>query len=382
MGKSRAAAIIAKHPWVAGLVDLRGELLVRPERAVLDVDPFPGPLLRKYLADQAEDYDRFHGADADAGDTGRSGPGTGRRRPFERVDSTIELVLRQRPRTVLEVGCGAGLRLRRLHRSGIDCAGIDFSRVAVRRAAEARRSGVAVAVAAAHELGSKTVRRTLETVTSSRPDCVLVSAASAFPSAGYFARVLRDALFAVEPGGAVVISDVPHLEPPSHRCHWFGPGSRRESGGGGPDPGARRVRLSACPEFIARTATSCDRDVVVEVHPKPAPDRQRYDVVLRAAGRDSRSLSPRVIARQTIRGGPLPHATAAAGARDRLLVAKPEPAVGPYPAGTRAVVTDPLGCYAQRLIPELLRDFLRRADPAHPPVKITITGDGGAAART
>ncbi|MFJ7152980.1 amino acid adenylation domain-containing protein [Streptomyces sp. NPDC100445] len=167
----------------------------------------------------------------------------------------LVLSVADRPR-VVEVGCGAGLVACALRDRVASYTGVDVSPVALERAAREYGDGARFVRAAADGLGDVVPPGGADVV-------VLASVAQFFPGFEYLRSVLRDALGALAPGGAVVLAD---LEEPG------------EEG----DPGHLRVPAGWFGELGARLGLP----VRAEVHRRagedwPAVLRDRYDVVLR-----------------------------------------------------------------------------------------------------
>ncbi|OQR65463.1 hypothetical protein B6E66_03795 [Streptomyces maremycinicus] len=166
-----------------------------------------------------------------------------------------------RPR-VVEVGCGAGLIAGALRGRVAGYTGVDVSAVALERAEREAGEGARFVRAAAADLG--------RVVAPAGADVVLLaSVAQFFPGFEYLRSVLRDAVGALAPGGAVVLADL--AEPD-----------------GGPDSGHLRVPA----EWFGRLAAQLGLPVRAEIHRRggdgwPPVLRDRYDVVLRPAPRDT-----------------------------------------------------------------------------------------------
>src|SRR5262249_13324430 len=142
----------------------------------------------------------------------------------EWVDRTVELVQRQRPRVILELGFGTGLLLYRLHPTVSAYVGTDVSGTAVARLAAAGLPRVAVVRGGAHEAGADAVRGALDDTAGAgvAPDCVLLNSVTQhFPNVDYLAAVLRQAMALVPAGGTVVVGDVRHVGLLDHYCRWL-----------------------------------------------------------------------------------------------------------------------------------------------------------------
>ncbi|WP_174187499.1 class I SAM-dependent methyltransferase [Nocardia barduliensis] len=297
------AAVLGRHPWVgsAWWDGRRAALVVRPAAEAVAVRPVPGALLIEYLEHWRHVYEYVyssaelrHGDDLDlsgwrASDTGAAFP---REHMLEWIDHAVGLVRRRQPGIVLEIGCGSGLLVHRLHSSTRGYVGLDPAEPVVERLRERRLPGVSVLRAAAHELTAREVTAALRALDASgRPDCVVLnSVTQCFPDERYLAAVLDDALDVVAPGGAVVVGDIRNLAGARDFANWL---ELARDPGLSADDLARRAaaRLEAdeellCdPRFFARTARKHPRSVRVACYAKPMRDdteltRYRYDVVL------------------------------------------------------------------------------------------------------
>ncbi|MFF8729563.1 amino acid adenylation domain-containing protein [Streptomyces sp. NPDC015171] len=162
-----------------------------------------------------------------------------------------------RPR-VVEVGCGAGLIACALRGRVAGYTGVDVSSVALERAAREYGEGARFVQAAADGLGGVLEPAGADVV-------VLASVAQFFPGFEYLRSVLRDALGALAPGGAVVLAD---LEEP------------------GEDGAPGHLRVPAA--WFGELAGALGLPVRAEIHRRegdtwPPVLRDRYDVVLRLA---------------------------------------------------------------------------------------------------
>jgi amino acid adenylation domain-containing protein len=169
----------------------------------------------------------------------------------------LVLSVADRPR-VVEVGCGAGLIAGALRDRVAAYTGVDVSSVALERAGREYGEGARFVHAPADELGRVVVPGSADVV-------VLASVAQFFPGFEYLRSVLRDALGALAPGGAVVLADLAE------------PGEGHDAGHL-PLPAAWFDRLSARLGVPVRA----------EIHRRdgdawPPVLRHRYDVVLRPA---------------------------------------------------------------------------------------------------
>ncbi|TDD35781.1 class I SAM-dependent methyltransferase [Saccharopolyspora elongata] len=217
----RAAEHLSAHPWIAAAeVDDEAVRLV-PARAALAVRPEPGALLTEHLDQWSEVYDwtysQASGRHADDLDlSGWRASDTGEPFPVEHMKDwlrhTVELVLRDKPRRVLELGCGTGMLMHRLHPHVDAYVGTDVAADAVRKLSTSAPGGAVIVQASAHEARSAVVQDAIATAFSgARPDCVLLnSVTQCFPSVEYLRAVVQDAIDIVAPGGTVIIGDVRH----------------------------------------------------------------------------------------------------------------------------------------------------------------------------
>lgn len=170
----------------------------------------------------------------------------------------------ERPR-VVEVGCGAGLIAGALRDRVAGYTGVDVSAVALERAGREAGEGARFVRAAAADLGRVVAPASADVV-------LLASVAQFFPGFEYLRSVLRDAVGALAPGGAVVLADLADLAEP----------------GEGPDSGHLRVPA----EWFGHLSAQLGLPVRAEIHRRggdgwPPVLRDRYDVVLRLAPHDT-----------------------------------------------------------------------------------------------
>lgn len=320
----RLVPVLGRHPWVdsARRDEHRGLIVVRPAAAAVAVRPVPGALLTEYLEHWRHVYEHVyssdelrHGDDLDlsgwrASDTGTAFP---RAHMREWIDHAVDLIRRGRPDTVLEIGCGSGLLVHRLHSSTRGYLGLDPAEPVVERLRARRLPGVSVLRAAAHELTDDRVLTALRAqIPSGRPDCVVLnSVTQCFPDQRYLTAVLDDALDLVAPGGTVVVGDIRNLANARDFAHWL---EQARNPGLGADELARRatVRLETdeellCdPRLFAHIARRHPRSVRVACYAKPMRadtelTRYRYDVVLTV---DAPSPGPsRIVAWRDLPGG-------------------------------------------------------------------------------
>ncbi|MEU9306338.1 AMP-binding protein [Streptomyces sp. NPDC048256] len=170
----------------------------------------------------------------------------------------------ERPR-VVEVGCGAGLIAGALRDRVAGYTGVDVSAVALERAGREAGEGARFVRAAAADLGRVVAPASADVV-------LLASVAQFFPGFEYLRSVLRDAVGALAPGGAVVLADLADLAEP----------------GEGPDSGHLRVPA----EWFVHLSAQLGLPIRAEIRRRggdgwPPVLRDRYDVVLRLAPHDT-----------------------------------------------------------------------------------------------
>jgi len=122
----------------------------------------------------------------------------------EWVEHTVERILSQQPRRVLEIGCGTGLLLFRVAPRCEQYHGTDFSQVVLgnlrRQVERAGLSGV--------KLSQREAIDFTGIADNSYEAVVLNSVVQYFPSVDYLVRVLEGAVKAVAPGGTIFVGDV------------------------------------------------------------------------------------------------------------------------------------------------------------------------------
>jgi amino acid adenylation domain-containing protein/non-ribosomal peptide synthase protein (TIGR01720 family) len=138
--------------------------------------------------------------------TGRAIPAAEMR---EWLDGTVARLLALRPRRVLEIGCGTGMLLSRLAPVCDLYQATDFSPAAVRYVERLREE--------LPGLGNvRIAQQSADDASGIAPEAfdlvVLNSVVQYFPGLVYFLDVLRSALRAVAPGGAVFLGDLRNLE--------------------------------------------------------------------------------------------------------------------------------------------------------------------------
>jgi SAM-dependent methyltransferase len=298
----QAADHLRGHPWI-GTAEVRdGAVVIAPAPDALAVRPVPGPLVAEHLEHWSEVYDWTYteASGRHAGDLDLSGwRATGTGEPFpvahmrDWLRHTAGLVLRARPRWVLELGCGTGLLTHRLAPHIEGYVGTDVAAASVATLAATAPPGVRVLKAAAHEAAGPAVRDALAAAgfPGARPDCVVLnSVTQCFPDTAYLRAVLHDAIGLVADGGTVVVGDVRHAGLLDAHCRLL---ERAAAPGLDDDEVARRAAERAArdeellfdPPLLARLAAAADRDVRMAVHPKTMRDdteltRYRFDAVL------------------------------------------------------------------------------------------------------
>ncbi|HEX6045328.1 MAG TPA: amino acid adenylation domain-containing protein [Pyrinomonadaceae bacterium] len=124
----------------------------------------------------------------------------------EWVDDAVERVLSQKPRRVLEIGCGTGLLLFRIAPHCQRYHGTDFSPAALNYIREQLRDTLPQVSLAEQNADDFT------NVEPASFDAVIInSVVQYFPAVDYLMRVLRGAVEAVAPGGFIFIGDVRSL---------------------------------------------------------------------------------------------------------------------------------------------------------------------------
>ncbi|GAA2622459.1 class I SAM-dependent methyltransferase [Streptomyces vastus] len=444
MSLEQVAATIAAHPWVSEVrPNADGGLCIWPDPSLLAVEPEPGALLREYLENWGELYDLVyergdghHAENLDLSGWRASDSG----QPFatshmtEWIDRTVELILRGRPRHVLELGCGTGLLFHRLRGQVASYVGTDVSSFAVDRLRRAVKPNEALVRAAAHEAHTKVVQDALDSVAGpdGRPDCVVLNSLTQhFPHAAYFRKVLADAIDLVQPGGRVFVGDIRHAGLLDHYCRWLELSAEPGLEGDELDQRVRQrtdreEELLADPRLIADIAARAARPVRMSVHAKTLQadtelSRYRYDVVLHVdpsdpgppvtalAWQDLPAHDPLaalpVNAREPLRvhGIPnrllIPEAPGALTAvelrravsdadssvhidlhsPDQLVLAIPSPAGEFIPTESStpisALAHEPMARYVNQRIREVVRGHLRRTVPEQARVNLTVATD-------
>ncbi len=287
----QAVELLAAHPLV-GRVEREGDGLrvwVRAEdlRVHRDDDGIAlGALVVEHLEQWSEVYDLTYSAsDHDpaldlsgwrASDTGQPFP---REQMVEWAERTVELILRTRPRTVLEIGCGTGLLLHRLmpHLQGY--LGLDVASEVIARHRAANLPGAAFCHAAAHDLRTPAVQDALAKL--GPVDTVVInSVTQCFGSVDYLAAVVHDAISVVRPGGAVLVGDIRH----SGLLHKFEQWLASATGDAARRPTRDDTELSVDPPTLAQIAAGAPRPTRLVTLPRPLSadtelSRYRFDAI-------------------------------------------------------------------------------------------------------
>ncbi|MGB3171881.1 MAG: class I SAM-dependent methyltransferase, partial [Rhodococcus sp. (in: high G+C Gram-positive bacteria)] len=297
---------LSAHPWIARVATDEGEIrIVVSEEAVATVraegSAQVGGLTQEHLMHWTEVYDwtysgtRRESADSRAEDdlAGWHATDTGEPLPadhmIEWVERTVDLVLEQRPRHILELGCGTGLLMRRLAPRVASYVGTDVAGEVVDRLSAQRLAGTSFVKAAAHELRGPLVQDAVA-ATGAKPDCILLnSVTQCFPDAGYLAAVVLDAIDAVAPGGTVIVGDIRHSGQLREFARWAETAKKPD---GDPSTLDDRVdrraaadsELAVDPATLWSIAAASTREVSVRTHAKTLSEdseltRYRFDAV-------------------------------------------------------------------------------------------------------
>ncbi|MGL5819315.1 MAG: class I SAM-dependent methyltransferase [Phycicoccus sp.] len=445
------AATLLTHPWITA-VDRAGHsaLAVVPHPRTLRAGASPGALVAEFLEHWGEVYDLTYAAAGerhtdDLDLSGWRATDTGRPLPVEHMtewlDRTVELVRSTGGRWVLELGCGTGMLMHRLHPHVTGYVGTDVSAHAVGTLGAVAPSAVSVVQAAAHELATARVRQmmTEQGFPDGRPDCVVLnSVTQCFPDVAYLDHVVRSAVELVGAGGSVVVGDVRHSALHDHFCRWA---EHAADPTAPPDVVAHRAAARAAreeellvdPATIARGALDSGREVGMVVRAKTMRGdteltRYRFDVVLSvdapgpgvpagdivpwtdlcadgpggrlavlarrvACGPVRVAGIPNVLLRPDLAGAVSAHALRdVVNGRGLVLLDHHDPAMLAVAAPASAAVTaaeqvasgvrqayEPLLRFARRRVAEEARRHLRRQLPAAADTPITVVLDGGTA---
>jgi amino acid adenylation domain-containing protein/non-ribosomal peptide synthase protein (TIGR01720 family) len=205
----------------------------------------------------------------------------------EWADRTAERILSLRPQRVLEIGCGTGLLLLRVAPSCRSYVGTDFSAGALGYLARVLdRAGIPGA-----ELRQQRADDWSGVAPESVDVVVLNSVVQYFPGVDYLRRVLRGAVAAVRPGGAVFLGDLRSL-PLLAAFHAWAEAAQAPEGLPQAELDRRVARrialereLAVDPALFAALARELPRIGRVEVQLKRGRSRNeltrfRYDVTL------------------------------------------------------------------------------------------------------
>jgi SAM-dependent methyltransferase len=252
-----------------------------------------GKLVVEHLEQWSEVYDlTYSGADHDpaldlsgwrASDTGQPFP---RAQMIEWADRTVELILRTRPRTVLEIGCGTGILLHRLMGRIDRYLGLDVAGEVIARHRAAGTPGAAFCHAAAHDLCTPAVRAALAEL-GPIDTVVINSVTQCFGSVDYLTAVLHDAISVVRPGGAVVVGDIRHSGLLQQFERWLASVSDDTAR----VPTRDDTEMLADPPTLAQIAAGAPRPTRLVTLPRPLSadtelSRYRFDAVFLVATDD------------------------------------------------------------------------------------------------
>jgi amino acid adenylation domain-containing protein len=212
----------------------------------------------------------------------------------EWVNHTVDLVIRQRPRRILEIGCGTGLLLFRIAPHCDAYYGTDISDTAL----DMVRGHIAGKPDFRHVELSKHAAHDLDHIPRQSVDTVLVnSVVQYFPDVDYLLEVLAAASELVVPGGRIILGDLRSREllDVLHFSIEFAAADDDLSLRSLRQRVARRVwqeqELAVSPWLFASLGARLTRVGRVEVQLKPGAYRNelsrfRYDVVLDIGGCD------------------------------------------------------------------------------------------------
>jgi amino acid adenylation domain-containing protein len=208
----------------------------------------------------------------------------------EWVDDAVERVLSQRPRRVLEIGCGTGLLLFRIAPHCERYLGTDFSPAALKYIREQLHALPQVSLS----------ERNADDFTNIEPasfDAVIInSVVQYFPGVDYLLRVLRGAVNAVVPGGFIFIGDVRSL--PLLKALHTSIEQHKTGAASTPEQLQRRIEqeeeLVIDPVFFTALKQYVPQISHVEVEPKRGRyhnelTRFRYQVMIRVGDQKSAS---------------------------------------------------------------------------------------------
>ncbi|MDJ0363082.1 class I SAM-dependent methyltransferase [Rhodococcus sp. H29-C3] len=427
-----AAAALSAHPWVARVDtdDIHGEgehglRIVVTDESVATTraagSAIVGGLTNEHLTHWTEVYDWTYSTaqqhDSDDDLAGWRATDTGEPLPAEHmtewVERTVDLVLAQHPRNILELGCGTGLLMRRLAPHVERYVGTDVAGDVVERLSAQGIAGTSFVKAGAHELRGQLVQDAVA-ATGAVPDCILLnSVTQCFPDTRYLAAVVLDAIDYVASGGTVIVGDIRHSGQLLDFARWAETAKNPDG-----DPGtldnrvahraATDSELSVDPSTLASIASASGREVSVLTYAKTLQDdseltRYRFDAVFTVdapaeggppAVTSWQSLDRNGTGLTELRGhvesGPtlvagIPRSVTAAALRSALTgtdavvlidptdtavfrVASPPGAGAIIPADPPAtgVPHEPLGAFARSRMLDVARTVLRRAGITRP----------------
>jgi acyl-CoA synthetase (AMP-forming)/AMP-acid ligase II len=211
----------------------------------------------------------------------------------EWLDQTVERIMRLKPRRVLEIGCGSGMILHRVAPLCEEYWATDFSAAAI----ESVRGALEEAGKDYSQV--KLLERTADDFSGIEPNrfdlVILNSVVQYFPTIDYLVRVLRQAVDAVRPGGAIFIGDVRNYRllealhssirlyqaPPELTVKRLREQIEQQA--------ASEEELLVAPEFFLALKRELGKIGVVQVELKRGRrenelNRFRYDVTLRLGG--------------------------------------------------------------------------------------------------
>jgi len=211
----------------------------------------------------------------------------------EWVDDAVQRIVAQRPRRVLEIGCGTGLLLFRIAPHCEHYVGTDFSPAALNYI-RGQLSDNALPQVSLFEQNADEFAN----VEPASFDAVIInSVVQYFPGVDYLMRVLRGAVEAVAPGGFIAIGDVRSL--PLLRTLHESVEQHKAEAGLSPEQLRQRVQrrmdqeeeLLIDPAFFTALRQHLPRISRVEVEPKRGRfhnelTRFRYQVMIRVGGQE------------------------------------------------------------------------------------------------
>jgi 2-polyprenyl-3-methyl-5-hydroxy-6-metoxy-1,4-benzoquinol methylase/acyl carrier protein len=215
----------------------------------------------------------------------------------EWVDATVARIASQRPRRVLEIGCGTGLLLSRIAPQCEEYVGTDFSATALDQV----RKLMATQEELSHVALSQRLGDDFEGLEPQHFDTVIINSVTQYlPNIEYLRAVLEGAVAAVEPGGRIFIGDVRSLPllrafHASVQCHRADAGTKRSRLKSLVEQdGEHEGELVIDPGFFHALKARSDRISDVEVLSKRGQyhnelTRFRYDVFLHVEAKERAS---------------------------------------------------------------------------------------------